>query len=146
MSALKSQYPISLVSASQRSTKAAGTSPVQYTLAPQSCKCWRSARWERGRCWRFLARKAIRAGLFTLLVKRGPEERTSVLSSPASEANCTWAWGSVPRTTSVKRLASAMASRKVVAGKLCWQGSIGVWPAFFRVAFTVTAWTSSCWM
>ena len=68
-----------------------------------------------------------------------PKRGTRPLSSPASAAKAAWASGSVPRTTSVKVWARAMASTKVATGNSYSQGVIVVSPAFARMPLTPAA-------
>ena len=69
---------------------------------------------------------------------------TRGLSSPASEAKMAWASGRVPRTTSVKVWARAMAERKVETGNWYAQGWMAVWLADVRMPFTPRACSFSC--
>ena len=73
-----------------------------------------------------------------------PKRGTNGLSSPASAAKTAWASGSVPRTTSVKVWARAMAWRKVLTGNWYWQGLMAVWLADVRMPFTPRACSFSC--
>ncbi len=65
-------------------------------------------------------------------------------ASPSAPSNVATSW-SVPKTTSVKVEARAIASSRLLTGKLYWQGRTG--PAgsnLVRALLALMAWSSSC--